>query len=295
VLKSLQADLILLANNIQNQWTESTYDLEVFPRICAEALEKYSLHFTTDMETVLKEIPQLNLPVQTFPNGEFSDFPLTLVRTDKLLIDLYFWHKSDTTIHNHHFCGAFKVIAGESYQVNYAFNKSKSITLGFDEGTMIQAGNEHLSLGSVHPILLRDKFIHHVFHLGKPTITLCVRTPFLEGEGLAVFVYPKYRIVLSPLTTNQNKWLQMLQLQLEQKPGLRPMIPWDDGEVARILYRAASRQLALTPQVASYLLTYLEEKAFLPDFFELVKTQPKVNGKLKKFGMVTSPLKGQLD
>ena len=195
-LQTLQTELFEMANIIENRWKVSAYNLDIFSDLCYEELEKYSLNFNLGLDKILHELPNVELPMQTFPNGEFSDFPLTLVRTDKILIDIYFWFKSDTSIHNHHFCGAFKIIGGDSYQVSYRFDKTKTISPGLDEGVMTQIGNEHLTLGSVNTIKLKDNFIHHVFHLGKPTITLCVRTPFLDNENLSTFLYPKYRVVL---------------------------------------------------------------------------------------------------
>jgi hypothetical protein len=156
---------------------------------------------------------------------------------------------------------------------------------------MKEVGNIHLPTGSVATIKLRDQFIHHVFHLGKPTITLCLRTPFLEGEALASFIYPKYRIVFTPVTLNQYKWLQLVGVQLDKEPDCKPDIPWENGEVMRMLYLASIRQLMIAPQTGAYLMKQMEEKNFLPDFFKLIQSQPRINEKLKKFGLVTGPLK----
>lgn len=294
-LKTLQTELTELASAIEKSWIVSTYSLDLFPDLCYEFLEKYSLDFNLSLDKILQELPNIDLPLQTFPEGEFSDFPLTLVRTEKILIDMYFWFKSDTSIHNHHFCGAFKIIGGESYQVSYRFDKTNNISPGLDEGVMTQVKNEHLTLGSVNTIKLRDNFIHHVFHLGKPTITLCVRTPFLEGEDLSTFIYPKYRVVISKISIPQKKWLQILRLQLEQDPGYLGTIPWADGEIARMLYLSSLRQLQFTPEVANYLLNYLEKKSSMSDFFELLKKQTLLNDKLKKFGLITSSSEKKID
>jgi len=278
---AFQEKLKDLISRIETKWAKSNDDLDLLPGICAQELEEFQLNFTPDLNTLIKEMPELDLPIQNFTQNQFSDYPLTLVRSNKLLADIYFWYKSDTSIHNHHFCGAFKVIAGESFQINYEFKKQHSISEGLDVGELIKVQNKHLKLGAVQSIKRRDQFIHHVFHIGKPTVTLCIRTPSFQDEALAAFIYPKYRITLGPLTVNQLKWLHGIQMQLEESPGITPEVPWTDAEVLLFLYRAMNLNLSLKSVTYDYLKSYLLDKKFLPDFFELSEAQTKINLKVK--------------
>jgi hypothetical protein len=284
MVQQFQKEIIDFAATVEKRWGESNFNLDVFPELSAQALRSFSLKSgIPDIESLTKEIKDMELPQQTFPRGEFSDFSLTFVRTEKLLVDIYIWFKSDTAIHNHHFCGAFKVIAGHSYQVNYDFEIEKNICPGIDQGVMKEVGNQHLNENDVIEIRPRDQFIHHVFHLGKPTVTLCLRTPFFSGEYLSTFIYPKYRVELNPISNNQAKWLQVIGLTLSQDPESHPEVVWSDGDIIRMLFMSYNNQIHLSLPVVNYLLNYLEKRSFLPDFFELLKSQSKLNEKLKKF------------
>src|SRR6476646_5091233 len=52
--------------------------------------------------------------IQNYKQLEFSDLPLTLSRGEHCFIDLYFWRRRPTVIHNHHFSGAFMCLEGNN-------------------------------------------------------------------------------------------------------------------------------------------------------------------------------------
>lgn len=123
-----------------------------------------------------------SFPKQTFPNKEFGEVPITLVGGERFVLDIYLWTKADTSIHDHHFCGAFKVFKGFSDHKIFEFNDIESVLPHIDMGKMKCIHSQRISAGHVQKIELSEKFIHQVVHLDHPTVTLCLRTLPLEDD-----------------------------------------------------------------------------------------------------------------
>jgi hypothetical protein len=284
MLKNFQSEIAILADQIESEWSKNNYDVHGFPELAKSMLDQFQSQNVPDIESFLNGITSISIPAQTFPRNEFSDFPLTLVRREKFLIDVYIWMQSDTNIHDHHFCGAFKIIKGHSFQVNYTFKKTKELGEGFEEGVMTQLEGHELPLNSTQTIEPWDKFIHHVFHLQQPTITLCVRTDFFPEKSLSSYIYPKFKLTQSPLTLVQMKWLRVLKLAI-LNGNVPTTLPYDNSEILNILYSATIGRVPLTPEVIDFLKAKLETDNYANGFFELINKQQDMNLKLKTFGM----------
>lgn len=282
-LKQFQQDLEQLANQVETEWSGQNFEEKVFPELAARALKNFSTDYVPDIDVCLKESPTITLPLQQFPNGEFSDFPLTLVRRENFLIDIYVWFKSDTNIHNHHFCGAFKVIAGSSAQIRYKFKILQEIGPGLSQGEMTQEGLDELALNAVQAIDPREEFIHNVFHTGKPTITLCLRTPAFKGEALDVYIYPKYKLKLSFPTVNFMKWHQIAKVALAQGKTVES-IPFSEVDIILMIYRHSRRLTVIDNSLLELFQKQLEKMKFAEDFQTVLGQQSQFYAKLKFFG-----------
>lgn len=286
-LGEFQVRLQNLALKVENAWSLQEFSPDSFPQIAFEELSRFHERPAFDAGSLLDEIQDIELPLQNFPNREFSDFPLTLVRREKFLIDMYVWLRSDTSIHNHHFSGAFKVLKGSSFQVNYKFISHRVLGESLEEGKLERLAVSHLQKGAVEKILYHDQFIHQVLHLEQPTITLCVRTPPSEENALAVYLYPKYRLLLRDLSLAQQKWLQALNLVHNFEKQRDKKIPLSDCEVLRLIYQNHLRPGFLSPQVFEYFQRHLASVEFAQDFLELMRKQDSMTNKLKKFAFIT--------
>ena len=169
--------------------TKDDLDPQTFPGICSRILGELEINFC--YKEILKFLSTNKLPRQTFAKREFGDLPLTLFRHKDFSMEIYTWHQADTSIHDHHFCGAFKVIKGSSIQKTFSFTLDPSSK----KSSFLQVGelkvNETRKLfpGDVQEIALNEKFIHQVIHLEHPTITLIIRSNNLS-EMLNCY-YPK--------------------------------------------------------------------------------------------------------
>jgi hypothetical protein len=154
---------------------------------------------------------------QHYPKGEFSQFPLTLFAWENFHLDLYLWKKVSTSIHDHHFQGAFKVIQGDYCQTQYQFEEGVWLSDGVMKGKMMRSSTENITLDSVQSIFPRERFIHSVVHTQDVNLTLCLRTRDYD-ENLNVYLLPGYKITFSPITTIAIRkldalWLQVVELE----------------------------------------------------------------------------------
>ncbi len=130
---------------------------------------------------------------QNFTSSEFSNLPLTVVRGEHCFIDVYFWRRNPTTIHNHHFTGAFQCLHGKNLDTEFSFRKSSQLTRFHSLGDLVEHQTREVNSGDIQTIDLQDKFIHQNHHHGDLTVNLCFRTPDAQGKNLANFLYSGLR------------------------------------------------------------------------------------------------------
>lgn len=136
---------------------------------------------------------------QNFKQLEFSDLPVTLSRGEHCFIDIYFWRRRPTVIHNHHFSGAFMCLTGNNVDLEFTFEKNKKIGKFHDVGELTLAQTRNLKAGDVATIAPMDKFIHQNHHQAELTVNLCFRTPEIEGKNLSNYLYSGLRFEKNPV------------------------------------------------------------------------------------------------
>ena len=135
---------------------------------------------------------------QNYASLQFSDFPVTLAMGKHCFLDLYFWRRRPTTIHNHHFTGAFQCLEGINVDLEFEFLKSESLGLYHDLGDVRLKGSRTLLKGDVAKIDLLDKFIHQNHHQADLTINVCFRTPDIGNVNLSNYLYSGLRFEQHP-------------------------------------------------------------------------------------------------
>ena len=116
-----------------------------------------------------------------YRNNEFGEYPITVYRCDFFHIDVYVWNDHDTTLHDHSFAGAFKILQGSSLQLRYSFcERERDKDLNIAYGDLTNTEKKVLRRGDCEKITPYEQFIHQVWHLERPTITLCLRNCALE-------------------------------------------------------------------------------------------------------------------
>ena len=130
---------------------------------------------------------------QNFKSLEFSDLPVTIARGEHCFIDLYFWRRRPTTIHNHHFTGAFQCLVGANTELKYKFIKKSDMTKFHSLGELREIEETKVLPGDIQPIDLQDRFIHQSYHQSDITVNLCFRTPDFRSKNLANFFHPGFK------------------------------------------------------------------------------------------------------
>lgn len=116
------------------------------------------------------------LPKQVDLPADFGDHALTAAHREGFHIQLLYWKDACTAIHDHGFSGAFTVISGSSINVQYEFDVDDDDTPHFVTGRLRHRSTELLRSGEVRRIASGPSFIHGVFHLDRPTLSLVIRS-----------------------------------------------------------------------------------------------------------------------
>ena len=112
----------------------------------------------------------------------FGEPNITVYAGDGFHLEVLCWFSSTTLVHEHAFCGAFSVLDGGSIHSNYSFVERESIRGELSFGELDLIATERLAPGDVRPIEPWDAFIHSLFHLEKPSISLCARGAAADAE-----------------------------------------------------------------------------------------------------------------
>jgi hypothetical protein len=174
-------------------------------------------------ENLLEELPEIlksqPLARQTFNGQEFSQFPLTLLNHEGYNLDLYFWNKANTCIHDHNFSGAFKVIKGIYFQSTYQFKKIKVHTDWLAEGELNKIKSEKLLAGDVVGIKIGSDFIHETYHIEGECVTACLRSEMRTGP-IHTFFPPSLRLMSVPMDFKEMKaldYIKFLSINMSDK------------------------------------------------------------------------------
>lgn len=222
-----------LGEEIEDLWRDANYNEEVFSEIAADALRRSDLPTkTTAWEIVEWTLGQSELPPQKDLHASFGDPPITLFVAPRFFIDVYFWFEGTTAIHQHGFCGAFQVLHGSSIHSWYEFDRTESINTFTEFGKMRLKVCELLKVGDVQEIWAGRGYIHSLFHLDQPSVTIVVRTE-KSPMYLPQYAYQKPFLAIDPFFSDQTttKKLQTISALIRSKH------PDTESIVTRLLER----------------------------------------------------------
>ncbi|MBA4696936.1 MAG: hypothetical protein H2069_06100 [Legionella sp.] len=164
-----------LGEYVEKRWRAVNYNEENFNQIAEEAL----LHFTTVDSVSYLDVLQyviLNTSLDVCQiKCKFSDLQWTLYQHQKFYIEALYWMDGTTAIHQHGFSGAFSLLHGRSIHTEYDFHSKKRFNAFFYIGDLKVSKTSILHTGDVKKITAGKSFIHSVFHLDSPSVTLVIR------------------------------------------------------------------------------------------------------------------------
>src|SRR5215204_5691537 len=197
--QSSDIDLLMeLGPLVETRWRKTDYDEEFFPDIAAQALTEAALHSRVDPWQVIRWLENVTqLPRQVDIDGKFGNPPITLYDGPRFHISVYFWVDGTTTIHQHAFAGAFQVLLGSSIHSHYTFKTNRAINAHFQTGQLTLEESKLLAKGDVRKIIPGRRYIHSLFHLDRPSVSLIIRT-HQSLSGLPQYNYLRPFIAFDP-------------------------------------------------------------------------------------------------
>ena len=183
-------DLISIEKVILAEWEKSNFEKEAFTSIAYDALSLIKIENIDDFLFNYYNPEKESFPIHHLRGG-FTDYPFCLIKNDRFMISLFVWVKNNTSIHDHYFSGAFKILQGKSLNKEYSFKKEKEIEPWLFEGKLTCVNSTELEKGDSQKIELREKFIHSVIHTETPTVTVLIRD-IRSSKEFHDYVAPNY-------------------------------------------------------------------------------------------------------
>jgi hypothetical protein len=208
-----------LGNHVEKLWREKNYNEELFPAIASQALREFDVPNKLSVWEIAKwTLNQTDLPLQQDLPARFSDVPITIARYPRFHIDVYYWYDGVTAIHQHSFCGAFQVFEGSSLHSNYEFQVEEKLNFFSEIGKIKLKQAQLLKKGDVREIADGKRFIHSLFHLDQPSVTLIVRT-IRTPLSYPQFSYRKPNLAIDPYFEDPNvvKKIQVAVMLIRMK------------------------------------------------------------------------------
>ena len=166
-----------VGEKLEEAWRAKDYDETVFPAMAADALKNADLPSkVSPWEVIEWTLQQSELPRQKDVQARFGEPPITLFVAPRFHIDVYFWFEGTTSIHQHAFCGAFQVLEGSSIHSWYEFEKRDAVNSFCEIGEMSLRVCQLLEVSAVQEIRPGRQYIHSLFHLDQPSVTIVIRT-----------------------------------------------------------------------------------------------------------------------
>jgi hypothetical protein len=228
---------------------------DALPTAATDALRTFLSSHRIDASAVLAWIAQSSqLPPQEDLLASFGEPPITIVNRPEFYIQLLFWADGTTRVHQHAFSGAFAVLSGSSIHVEYTFEPAIVSSERFMTGRLSHKSTEYLRCGDCRAIIGGSKFIHSVFHLDHPTVSVVIRNHGDPGATTQLAYRPTVAIDLFDLAASDLRKQQILDLACESENSdalLASMIGSSDIVGAYLLLEQLTRRRGSVGAVAN--------------------------------------------
>lgn len=185
-----------LGDDILKKWGKYNYTEDALVETATEMLDKCCFHKQLSAEDLIDYSLDPDPAISANQiDSPFGDLQQILYRHARFYIEALYWCDGSTAIHDHGFSGAFYVMSGSSISLEYQFNDAERVNHHFWFGNLSKPKVSKLSVGSIRPIYSGKRFIHSVFHLDNPTVSIVVRT-YQDDDAMPQFEYRGNKIRL---------------------------------------------------------------------------------------------------
>lgn len=203
-----------LGREVLAQWKARNFSLAAFPNIARNLLEARPPSEHVDLDALMRDF-LLNdeQPLQT--QSGFGQPELVVFSDPRFYIQILFWLEGTTAIHQHEFSGAFHVLAGSSIHSLFDFENVQPVSAHLRVGDVRLRETQLLETGSTVEIISGGGYIHSLFHLDTPSLTVVVRTQSDPGTGPQFNFLPPHMAVdpfhSDDLTMRRKQLLDVLE------------------------------------------------------------------------------------
>jgi hypothetical protein len=224
-----------LGHQVDQKWSGRGRRTDQLADISADALREIEAPSTLTPEGILEYLAKgAELPKQRPSSDQFGQPPVVMFRTSDLEIQAITWMEGTTSTHQHGFDGAFRVAWGSSLQVGYSFEHGETLADGhMVAGRLAMIEPEILRAGDVRPIYSGPDFIHALFHLERPSVTIVVRN---SSSNLP---FPQYNYRLPGVGFDANDSDDKLRMRMR---GLHSLYKLDRGQAASVVRDAIATE-----------------------------------------------------
>ena len=209
-----------LAAAVEDQLRRASYRPELFADVAYEALRTLPVPAQVDVEALLRLVAaSRTLPRQDDLAANFGDPPITVYRSREFFISFLIWFDGTTSIHQHNFSGAFRVVQGSSLHCTYRYSPLERLGRDIAAGELRRSSFEVLRPGDTRAIVVGSAFIHSLFHLARPSATVVVRT-YWDYSTEPQFNYERPSLAVAPFQKDEG-----LTFQLQGLAALRRLRP----------------------------------------------------------------------
>ncbi|HEY2514966.1 MAG TPA: hypothetical protein VGI39_29075 [Polyangiaceae bacterium] len=203
-----------LAADVDTAWKRADYDHLAFPEIAAACLEQRRPSDHVGLLDVVQWVHSTrDITSWTDFDPKFGQPAVRVYKGLHFYIEVLVWVDSTTSIHQHGFAGAFHVMDGSSIHSHFGFQRSKRYSEPLVLGDLSLQNIELLERGAVRPIASGERFIHSLFHLDHPSVSVVVRTPGIPS-ATPQYSYHRAGIGYDPAYGHESLYLRIETLGL---------------------------------------------------------------------------------
>jgi len=171
---------------VESNWRRQNYRESTLAKIAHDALAATAVHERVTWKELLQWC--VRTPLLDTDNHTFGDVPIRMYEGPRFFVEVLVWNDGQLAIHDHAFAGAFTVLSGTSLHITYKFQPSEMLNEGFGVGELSLSGAERLHAGDVRTIESGRDFVHAVYHMDTPTVSLVVRSK-IDTRSLPQLAY----------------------------------------------------------------------------------------------------------
>ncbi len=213
-----------LGQRVESAWLQQSRDERILPAIAYAALRETPPSQHANFEDIIDKMFETSQPRQPAVD-DFAQPQIYLYCGEKIAVEALFWIDGTTAVHEHAFSGAFHVLSGSSVHSSYAFQEHKRFNTDLRIGSLERVASEILHAGDTRQILSGNGFIHQLFHLDTPSVSIVIRNR-ADGDRYPQLSYRDPGIAINHFRTDRLFTRRRCLLELMIKAGMEQAVDY---------------------------------------------------------------------